>query len=70
MSNSGQQPKKGIMVQIPLCRGMKPDDDIVIVRADENTVSDEDNADAIVLLPEPPKVVDCNLVFEVSHFSM
>ena len=58
------------MVQIPLCRGMKPDDDIVIVRADENTVSDEDNADAIVLLPEPPKVVDCNLVFEVSHFSM
>jgi len=58
------------MMQIPLAKGMSPDDEIVIVSADENTVSEEGSETALEILPGKPQIVNCNLVFEVSHFSM
>jgi len=58
------------MMQIPLAKGMSPDDEIVIVSADENTVSEEGSETALEILSGKPQIVNCNLVFEVSHFSM
>ncbi|KAL4227593.1 hypothetical protein ACF0H5_013036 [Mactra antiquata] len=62
---SGDQPKKGITVQIPLLKGMSPDDDIAIVHADENNLGEGDNLE---ILPTQPKIVNMNLVFEVTQF--
>lgn len=70
ISFTGEQPKKGIAVQIPMCKGMNPDDEIAIIATDEKNVHDESNENAIEVLQETPKVVNCNLIFEVSHFSM
>ncbi|KAH3840957.1 hypothetical protein DPMN_114415, partial [Dreissena polymorpha] len=64
----GKQPKKEVLIQIPLCKGMTADDDIVIVRADENELQCNENA--LEILPEAPRVVNFNLIFEVSHFSI
>jgi len=58
------------MMQIPLAKGMSPDDEIVIVSADENTLSKEGSETTLEVLPGKPQIVNCNLVFEVSHFSM
>lgn len=66
----GQQPKKGITVKIPFCKGSETTEDVVIVRADEKTVHDENNENALEVLPVKPKVVGMNLIFEVSHFSI
>lgn len=64
---AGQQPKKGVKVQIPLCEGMNADDDIAIVAADETKLNEED---ALEVLQTKPQVVGLNLIFEVSHFSI
>lgn len=64
---SGQQPKKDITMQIPLAKGMSADDDIAIVTVNEKTLAAHGSLE---VLPGKPKVVNCNLIFEVSHFSM
>lgn len=67
---SGQQPKKGIKVKIPFNKGSQTNDDVVIVRADENTIQEEGNEHALEVLPVKPQIVGMNLIFEVSHFSI
>ncbi|XP_052794391.1 uncharacterized protein LOC128227679 isoform X2 [Mya arenaria] len=64
---SGNQPKKPVTVQIPMCKGMKAGDDIVIVSGNEQDLAREN---ALEVLPFKPKVVNTSLIFEVSHFSM
>lgn len=54
-------------MQIPLAKGMSPDDDIAIVTANEKSLSGDESLE---VLPEKPRVVNCNLIFEVSHFSV
>lgn len=63
----GQQPKKGIKVQIPLCKGMETEEDIAVLAADEKNLETEDSLE---VLQTTPKIVGCNLIFEVSHFSI
>lgn len=57
-------------MKIPLSKGMKADDDIAIVSANEDKLLEECSEDVLEVLPGKPKVVDCNLIFEVSHFSV
>ncbi|XP_052795384.1 uncharacterized protein LOC128228245 isoform X2 [Mya arenaria] len=64
----GKQPKKGVHVQIPMCAGMRPDDEIAVVCADEGLLEASD--EALEVLPLKPRVVDCNIIFEVTHFSI
>lgn len=66
----GQQPKKGILMQIPLAKDMSADDEIVIVSADESKLTVDGTEDVLEVLPGKPQIVNCNLIFEVSHFSM
>lgn len=47
---------------------MTPDDEIAIVRADETMLENEDNEKVMEILDGKPKIVGCNLIFEVSHF--
>ena len=63
----GEQPNKGIMVQFPITKGHEGVNDIVIVTADETKLQMEDQLEVI---PAKPQKVDCNLIFEVSHFCM
>lgn len=63
----GQQPRKGIKVQIPLCKGMDTEEEVAVLAADENSL---DKEDTLEVLQTAPKIVGCNLIFEVSHFSM
>lgn len=57
-------------MQIPLAKGMTPDDDIAIVAADENKMTEDNLNVDLEVLPGKPKLLGTNLIFEVSHFSM
>lgn len=62
----GQQPNKNVLVQIPLSDGQNIDD-VVVLNADENNL----HADkGLEILPQKPKLVNMNLIFEVSHFCL
>ncbi|XP_053406153.1 ankyrin-2-like isoform X1 [Mercenaria mercenaria] len=63
----GQQPKKGVKVKIPLCEGMETEDEVTIVAADETKLQE---VDSLEVLQTKPQIVGCNLIFEVSHFSI
>lgn len=58
------------MMQIPLTDAMSPDDEIAIVSADEQKLSEERTEGVLEVLPGKPRIVNCNLIYEVSHFSM
>lgn len=55
-------------MQIPLAKGMTVDDEIAIVTTDESKLSNDGNEVVLDVLPGKPQIVNCNLLFEVSHF--
>ena len=67
---SGTQPKKGLTLQIPFCQKIdtETDDEMVIVTGDEKALLD--GTGELEVIDTPPKIVNGNLIVEISHFSM
>ena len=65
----GDQPKKEMMIQIPLSHTHDNEniDNLVIVNVDENSLHIDN---ALDVFPQPPRIVNMNLMFEVSHFCL
>ncbi|WAQ98591.1 ANR31-like protein [Mya arenaria] len=64
----GNQPKKGITLQIPMDRELEGDDELVIATLNERSLSNEE--DALEIIDVPPQTISGSLIVEISHFSI
>ncbi|WAQ98590.1 hypothetical protein MAR_022963 [Mya arenaria] len=64
----GNQPKKGITLQIPMDRDLEGDDELVIAALNERSLSNEE--DALEIIDVPPQTISGSLIVEISHFSI
>ncbi|XP_052794551.1 uncharacterized protein LOC128227765 [Mya arenaria] len=64
----GNQPKKGITLQIPMDRDLEGDDELVIAALNERSLSNEE--DALEIIDVPPQIISGSLIVEISHFSI
>ncbi|WAQ98588.1 hypothetical protein MAR_022995, partial [Mya arenaria] len=64
----GNQPKKGITLQIPMNRDLEGDNELVIATLNEKSLSNDE--DALEIIDVPPQTISGSLIVEISHFSI